>query len=86
MTEEFPQYGNLRQSEYFFLKSPDRHYRLLVPRKCIQGIIDIIESPQGKREHEISYGHIPGLGQIRHISTGALNHLLTLAEDEGWIE
>ena len=86
MTEEFPRYGALRQPEYFFLKTSEKCYRLRVPWLCVQTVLEIIESPQGERVFDITYGYMPGPAAHRLISVGATEFLLKWATEEGWIE
>jgi len=86
MSEVYPLYRVHHPPEYFFLKTAERLFRIRVPWLSVQMVIGIIESPQGPRELEISYGFIPGPEIIWKISEGAASHLLELAEEEGWIE
>ena len=86
MSEAFPRYGALRQSEYFFLKTPERCYRLRVPWLCVQSLSVIIESPQGDRSVPIRWNYIPGPEITRLISVGAALHIIDWAKEEGWIE
>lgn len=88
MSETFPRYREspCRLPEYFFLEMPDRCYRVRVPWIAIQTVIDIIDSPQGNREHEISWNYIPGPMMKRSMSTGGAERLIAIAREEGWIE
>ena len=91
MSEQMPQYGTgptrpLRQPEYFFIRTPEKIFRLRVPWLCVQAVIEIIESPQGHRTHQISWGYMPGPEVARMISTGAAAHILEWGNIEGWIE
>lgn len=91
MTEAMPSYGtgpmkDLRQPEYFILKTEEKIFRLRVPWSCIQAVVSIIESPQGCRAHQISWNHMPGPAKRRLISIGAAAHILEWARGEGWIE
>lgn len=88
MTETFPQYREspLRLPEMFFLKIGTECYRIRVPWIAIQAVVEIIESPQGNREHSITWNCIPGPKITRELSTGGAEHILSLAREEGWIE
>lgn len=88
MSETFPPYREspLRLPEYFFLEMNGQRYRLRVPWIAIRAVVDIIESPQGTREHPISWNYIPGPMITRQMSTGGAEHILSLAHAEGWIE
>lgn len=88
MTETFPKYRDspLRLPEYFFLNMDGECYRIRVPWISIQAVVEIIESPQGDREHSITWSYIPGPKITRQMSSGGAEHLLDLAREEGWIE
>jgi hypothetical protein len=86
MTETFPQYQPLRQPEYFILKHQGQISRIRVPWIAIRAVVEIIESSQGRRELEISWGYIPGPATTRLISRGSADYLLMMAKEEGWIE
>jgi len=85
MSEELPRYGQ-NQPEYFFLHRPTGIVRIRVPFLYVQAVLDIIGSPQGKLEHSISHGYIPGPVRVTEVSTGTMDHLLRMAEEEGWYD
>lgn len=86
MSEIFPEYRAIRQPMYFFLQTPERLFRIRVPWLSVQAVVEIIESPQGHREYEITFAHIPGPEVTRRISSAVASHLIELAREERWIE
>jgi len=87
MTEAAIPYNcRLRQPEYFFLETPDTIIRLRVPWLCVRTVLEILQTPQGAREHAITYDHMPGPATKQLISDGAMAFLLEWAGEEGWIE